>query len=114
MAPLEKKGMWLSRLYHHVERENTIAWYVVGMFETAQEAFIEANNYAMDKANQELFKQQIKGENLPNHMVIELLTFGGYPDNVEEQFMFANIADQNGPYMDVHGVTRPSYMMNYK
>lgn len=105
---LLKKGTWLTRLFT-VHDSGPIEWYIVGVYDTAQAAYFAGNQFVVD--NQEMFDEQSDGK-VPEHMVIELLTKGGYPDEcVDEQFIFGFLPSSDGAYIDSHGVTRGSYMM---
>jgi len=108
---LLKKGNWFTRLFT-VGEGIPIEWYVVGIYDTAQEAYMAGNRYVED--NQDLFKEQSSGSP-PERLVIELLTKGGYPaECVEEQFIFEFFPSSDGAYIDSHGVTRASYIMENK
>lgn len=111
MTPiLLQSGMWLTRLFHFrkLGRTKTVQQYLVGIFPTAQEAFIQGNRFAEN--NEELFRENSDGK-CPDRMVIELLDNGVYPKCIKHQMTFHFFPDQCGPYMDTEGVTRPSYML---
>ncbi len=110
VAPLLKKGNWLTRLFT-IGENIPIEWYIVGNYTTAQEAYYAANAYVEN--NQALFKEQSKGK-VPDHLSIELVTTGTYPESVEEQFIFDFFPSSDGAYIDSHGVTRASYLINQK
>ena len=108
MEPLMKRGNWLCTLVHirKVGEVSVMDKYNVGLFETAQDAFAAGNEYISN--NVEQFKQGDR--ELPESMVLELLGYGVYPDSAEEQFAFGLCPNSNYAYLDVHGVTRGSYM----
>ena len=106
--PLLKKGTWFARLFT-VKDSSAIEWHVVGVYDTAQEAYGAGNQYVED--NEKLFDEQSEGKP-PDHLVIELLTKGNYPEEcVEEQFIFDFFPSTDGAYIDSHGVTRASYLI---
>lgn len=105
---LLKKGNWVTRLlgFKKVGRKEYMDWYFVGIFRTCQEAYFQGNNFVMK--NEELFKRQSMGQ-VPDRLVIENMDYGVYP-STRCQIMLGFFPDQNGPYMDTEGITRPSFM----
>jgi len=104
--PLMRRGAWLTRLFT-ANKNTPIEWYVVGVYDTAQEAYSAGNKYVED--NEELFNKQSQGKP-PKNLVIELLARGAYPNEcLKEQFIFPFLPSTDGAYIDSHGVTRSSY-----
>jgi len=102
--PLMKQGMWTATLLYVDSDLDRLDKYFVGIFESAQDAYGNGNDY-FDTLDTE-------GRPKPDTLVIELQGFGVYPDNIEEQFAFHYIEGAMGrSFMDCHGVTRASYMM---
>ena len=106
---LLEKGNWVTRLlgFKKVGRKKYMDWYFVGVFKTCQEAYFQGNKFVME--NEELFKEQSMGE-VPDKLIIENMDYGVYP-SLKYQIVLDFFPDQNGPYMDTEGITRPSFMI---
>ena len=109
--PLMKDGIWIARLLRvrKVAEEKVMDQYLVGIFKSAQEAFLAGNDYAMN--NIEAFKTNSDGV-IPERLAIELIEKGKpYPECLKHQEVFYYLPSQSGPYMDLCGVTRPTFML---
>jgi hypothetical protein len=96
---LLKRGQWLTCFMNKLEDEQKMERIVAGVYPTAQEAYMRAQDYG----DEDFWKTP------PEMLVLELLGPGVYPDCLEVQVVF-NWIDQMG-YVDMEGVTRPSYML---
>ncbi len=72
---------------------------VAGVYPTAQEAYMKAQDYG----DEDFWKTP------PDKLVLELLDFGVYPKCLGGQVICAYIPNMG--YVDIEGVTRPSYML---
>ena len=106
---LLEKGNWVTRLlgFKKAGRKEYMDWYFVGVFKTCQEAYFQGNKFVME--NEDLFKKQSMSK-VPDRLVIENMDYGVYP-STKCQLMLDFFPDQNGPYMDTEGITRPSFMI---
>jgi hypothetical protein len=98
-----KKGVWIAQLVGYREELQAVDKYFVGLFETAQEAFIAGSSFRDPGAWEEYDKP------IPDKLAIELLKFGTYPENIEEQFLSPYA--KGAGYLDVWGICRGSYMI---
>ena len=115
--PLLKRGMWEICFVSKREagEKEYMEFYRAGVYETAQEAFLRGNKWVAD--NQDILDEQSDGK-APDMMVLELVGLGAYPSCMKEQFIFYHVpemaGDVMGPYLDLEGVIRPSYLLAHK
>lgn len=112
VVPCMKKGNWHTRLveyrligFQRASNKNDFDTHFVGVFNTAQEAYVHAGIYI--KSYPFLFKNGV----LPTHLIMELTNHGKYPDNVEEQFLLPYLQGREVPYMDKNSIMLPERIL---
>lgn len=104
VVPCMKKGSWYTRLIdfqHAYSKEESWDVHFVGVFNTAQEAYVRAGKFIKE------WPVAFRGGTLPTHLIIELIKQGEYPDNVEEQFLLPYLQGREVPYMDTKSIMLP-------
>ncbi len=99
---LLKRGHWFASFLNMnttANGEKRVERIVAGVYNTAQEAYMKAQEYG----DRHFWKTP------PETLVLELFDFGTYPSCVQEQVIYHYIKGMG--YLDVEGITRPSYML---
>jgi len=108
VVPCMKKGSWHTRFMTQsktFDKQSEV--YSVGIFNTAQEAYVRAGAFINRYSSTDLFKN-----GLPEHLVMELIKgCGEYPKNVKEQFVLPYLAKKEIPYMDTHSIMLPQRVL---
>ena len=108
-------GNWVTRLLS-VNMSGNVKHhevYHVGIFKTAQEAYLQAGLFIDERKI--LFRSDMPGKGkLPTHLVIELQGFGRYSDNVQKYYALPYLHGRKIPYMDAANIMRPDHLITQR